>query len=1027
MPRGTGGAAQSGRTSSAGVESRSMIAYLITAYDEFDAVADLVGRLYDPRDLYCICVSSNNTAAISEALDQLNGLTALPNIRIIATRAAPHGGILENLLTAIDFCLKFDQNWQSLILLTGSHIAVASPSAIRERISEQFRDKIVLEAGEHPKELAADTEILERLFDDPFRLDADKAGDNVVYNPFTYSRLSLERAGTSYYVRPGAMRAGWSRSSAFVGNLFQHTFVPEHNEVHVDLQPRIVRRLLEKFFEDRPMSACLAWGIMPRDFCGFCLDSPQAQTYFGLIYNCFAAEEPFFATLALDPIFRERIVQYGIVVYAPRPGHILTMQDVDDAVAQGRLFARKSPAEESGREFRAEAYARLGIPNQLDIARLRKPRAMGYRELLPELLRQNLRFAGTRFTMGIFTHRQLAEFTVLPDLTLEYHQDSMEVKEPAGRQWRWRAGGYDAFSASGDAVARFDGFRIHGGRLLVFGNWPWAEALTLACVADIVEMLSDPPLNSFLYTADGLGQVRLDEHAWRFWLSDREATGVRFHPDGTIHLADGTASAAGYWRVDDGRLLTFGLDDMPVALFDQISGEHGEWNLAGATWGRQLPVEPCNLASVTRRSLVKESDNLRPHTSLGYPESVESDARAMRSWQRRAQPDHAPSAQRLDLIGVKYGTDKSSLFHDYLNFYEKFVEAVHDEPIVLLEIGVLRGQSVQMWQEYFPQGRIIGADIDTNASKYADDRITIVIVDQSKVVDLIKLGREFGPFDIVVDDGSHCWDHQTTTLQCLFPYVKPGGLYILEDIHTSFGEQGYPFKGSASISAFQYLSRLVEYTVADEFLDIDGEDDAFIRSYASHVESVTFYRHTAVVRRRRSQNASTAMRDPWPLLAEDRQSTATRPSASMLVHLAFKGDVINERQLLGGVRGSSLTIQGFAADLAGVPPTEFQYRALLNDHVWSEWVGCGEFVGSRGAGVSIRGFAVRLGGELAAGFECRCAGTFTGVPDVIEVAEGEVCCAPGSPALDAMHIILRRRGDLRDSRDGFSRAAGPRH
>ena len=151
------------------------------------------------------------------------------------------------------------------------------------------------------------------------------------------------------------------------------------------------------------------------------------------------------------------------------------------------------------------------------------------------------------------------------------------------------------------------------------------------------------------------------------------------------------------------------------------------------------------------------------------------------------------------------------------------------------------------------------------------------------------------------------------------------------------------------------------------------------------------------------------MRDPWPLLAEDPQSLAARPAASLLVHLAFKGDVVNERGLVGGVRGSPLTIQGFAANLAEVPPEEFQYRALLDDYLWSEWASCGEFVGSRGAGVSIRGFTVRMAGRLAAGFECWYAGAFAEVPDIIEVAQGQDCCAPGRPPLEVMHIELRRR------------------
>jgi hypothetical protein len=746
-----------------------MIAYLITAYDEFDAVADLVGRLYDPRDLYCICVSSNNTAAISEALDQLNGLTALPNIRIIATRAAPHGGILENLLTAIDFCLKFDQNWQSLILLTGSHIAVASPSAIRERISEQFRDKIVLEVAEHPRELAADSEILERLFDDPFRLDAAQGNDNVVYNPFTYSRLSLERAGTSYYVRPGAMRAGWSRSSHFVGNLFWHTFVPEHNEVHVDTQPRIVRRLLERFFEDRPMSACLAWGIMPRDFCGFCLDSPQAQTYFGLIYNCFAAEEPFFATLALDPVFRERIVTSRIVDNAPRAENILTMEDVDNAVAQEHLFARKAPAGNSGREFRTEVYARLGIPNQLDIAHLRKPRAMGYRELLPELLRQNLRFAGTRFTMGIFSARQLAEFTILPDFTLEYHEETPERKEPAGHQWRWREAGYDAFSAHGDPVGRFDGFRIHGGRLLVFGHWPWAEALTLACVADLAEMLPDPPSSPVLRATDGPAETFLEEHRWRYWSSERELGEIQFCKDGTIRAADDPGRIAGYWRAAEAGVIAFGLDDMPISLFDQVSGEAGKWHLAGATWGRHSPVEPCSLVTVARVPAQPRGDSGAALHSEGGDTDGQSEIAA--AWE-------APLMEFQPLSGLVERVSALDLPLKSSDVVQSIL-ALFEAPRYL-EIGVQMGET--FFAVTAPAKVAVDPKFvfDVEAARAAEPQSSFCEVESDQFFGvMIEPGAKF---DVIFLDGLHTLEQTLRDFCNSIEFLTDGGVIVIDDI-----------------------------------------------------------------------------------------------------------------------------------------------------------------------------------------------------------------------------------------------------
>ena len=104
------------------------------------------------------------------------------------------------------------------------------------------------------------------------------------------------------------------------------------------------------------------------------------------------------------------------------------------------------------------------------------------------------------------------------------------------------------------------------------------------------------------------------------------------------------------------------------------------------------------------------------------------------------------------------GTDKARDWHGYLEFYERFFASLRDQPVRLLEIGVFRGQSVKMWSEYFAVGQIIGADIDPAALQYAADRIIIEIADQSNIAHLTRLGVTHGPFDIVVDDGSHLWN-----------------------------------------------------------------------------------------------------------------------------------------------------------------------------------------------------------------------------------------------------------------------------
>src|SRR5438445_12333566 len=87
----------------------------------------------------------------------------------------------------------------------------------------------------------------------------------------------------------------------------------------------------------------------------------------------------------------------------------------------------------------------------------------------------------------------------------------------------------------------------------------------------------------------------------------------------------------------------------------------------------------------------------------------------------------------LDAIGTRHGTDKSSSHHGYLDFYERFFRDLRYKQITLLEIGVLRGESARMWNEYFEYGKIIGVDVNPEALQSQDDRIIIEIANQSNV------------------------------------------------------------------------------------------------------------------------------------------------------------------------------------------------------------------------------------------------------------------------------------------------------
>src|SRR5262249_44884425 len=141
-------------------------------------------------------------------------------------------------------------------------------------------------------------------------------------------------------------------------------------------------------------------------------------------------------------------------------------------------------------------------------------------------------------------------------------------------------------------------------------------------------------------------------------------------------------------------------------------------------------------------------------------------------------------------------------------------------------------------------------DLEPQVSALPNPRVTIEVGDQSDVGCLVALDRRHGPFDLIVDDGSHLWDHQITALRTLLPLMKPGGFYIVEDIDVSYGNYADQFRGRSPISAAEYLKKLCDYLVADSAIDIELEPDSFLRSYGRRCEFVCFSRRTCVIRLR---------------------------------------------------------------------------------------------------------------------------------------------------------------------------------
>ena len=145
----------------------------------------------------------------------------------------------------------------------------------------------------------------------------------------------------------------------------------------------------------------------------------------------------------------------------------------------------------------------------------------------------------------------------------------------------------------------------------------------------------------------------------------------------------------------------------------------------------------------------------------------------------------------LHELGQKHGTDKWDDNHSfrgesYLHIYDRYLRHLRNRPITFLELGVKTGASLRMWKEYFPLARIHGVDLSPDCLRHAEDRIAVHILSQDDEEGLSALARAAGGFDVVLDDCSHINVLTVASQTILFPHVKPGGFYIMEDLGMSW-------------------------------------------------------------------------------------------------------------------------------------------------------------------------------------------------------------------------------------------------
>ncbi|MGB3737589.1 MAG: class I SAM-dependent methyltransferase, partial [Ilumatobacter sp.] len=162
----------------------------------------------------------------------------------------------------------------------------------------------------------------------------------------------------------------------------------------------------------------------------------------------------------------------------------------------------------------------------------------------------------------------------------------------------------------------------------------------------------------------------------------------------------------------------------------------------------------------------------------------------------------------------------------YFPIYERHLERFRGTKPTILEIGVAQGGSIEMWHEYFGRGTTtVGLDLEARSTELAGHRRHIVIGDQGDPSVLLDVAAKYGPFDMILDDGSHRAEHQLTLIDTLWDHLTDDGVLLVEDLHTDY----WPEYGGGHLRADTFIERIKP--LLDDINAYNSREDSFQPSH----------------------------------------------------------------------------------------------------------------------------------------------------------------------------------------------------
>ena len=174
----------------------------------------------------------------------------------------------------------------------------------------------------------------------------------------------------------------------------------------------------------------------------------------------------------------------------------------------------------------------------------------------------------------------------------------------------------------------------------------------------------------------------------------------------------------------------------------------------------------------------------------------------------------------------------SNKWSSYLHYYDKILNPLKYESIKLLEIGIQNGGSLETWCKYFENAeKIIGCDINEKCKAliYSDPRVEVIVGNANSHNVYEKIIAQ-GPYNIIIDDGSHLSEDILISFLNYFPALKPGGIYIIEDTHAIYWrKETNIFNKTSAFEFFKDITDIINY----EFWHRDENIDHLLSKYLS--------------------------------------------------------------------------------------------------------------------------------------------------------------------------------------------------